>query len=191
MQEPFWSRAPRSSSVLLAALIAAVMTTRCGGDGNQDLATEESRVIEAAGEATEAERAAIREISAGWLQATRDRQADRVAAYFAPDAVVFQSGRTPVVGRESIRADIERDWAVNPDFTIEWQSSFLSVAGSGEMAWERGTWTFDPDGPRSSPPNQGAFLTVYEKVDGEWKVAADVGLPTGDARVESGRRAGS
>ena len=137
MQRPLWPRSPRSpGGFLIAVLFAAVMAIRCGEDRNQDL-TEESRDIVAAGEATEADRAAIREISAGWLQATRDRQAGRVAAYFAPDAIVFQSGRTPVVGRESIRGDIERDWAVNPDFTIEWQSSSLSVAGSGDMAWSR------------------------------------------------------
>lgn len=159
----------RRVSVLFVAMLIG-----CGGEETAP-----------AGDAA-AERAAIREISDGWLQNTRERRADVIADYFAPHAVVLKSGQAPIVGPEAIRADIERDWSINPDFTIDWESSSLTVAESGDLAWERGSWTFDPDGSAPAPEASGAFVTVYAKVDGEWKVVADIGVPTGegDSRQE-------
>lgn len=130
-------------------------------------------------EASPADRRAIREISEGWLRNARSRNAAAITTHFAPHAVVLQSGRAPIVGPDAIRADIEADWGRNPDFTIDWESTSLTVATSGDLAWERGTWTFDPDGPGPREQTAGAFVTIYEKIDGDWKIAADVGVSTG------------
>jgi hypothetical protein len=46
------------------------------------------------------------------------------------------------------------------------------------MAWERGTWTYDPDGAGEAEAVEGEYLTIYEKVGGDWKVVADMGSET-------------
>lgn len=158
----------RPGSLLLCALVAgAVACAEAGREG-------EAPQAETAG----ADEDAIRQISSGWLEHARARNADSVAAYFAPDAVVLQPGEPPTEGVQAIRADIAEEWAENPDFTVDWSTTSVEVAASGDMAWERGTWTFDPDGPGEADELRGEYITVYEKVDGEWKVAADVGVPT-------------
>lgn len=126
----------------------------------------------------EAEAQAIRDLSSAWLDQARARNAEAIAAYFAPDAVVLEEGEPAIIGPDAILADIEEDWAENPDFTIDWETLSVTVAASGDLAWERGRWTFDADGAGEAPTIGGEYITVYEKVDGEWKVAADVGVPT-------------
>lgn len=72
--------------------------------------------------------------------------------------------------------------------SIDWESASLTVAASGDLASEPGTWTFDPDGPGILPSTSG-YLTVHEKIDGRWMVAADVGVA--DAGSTVARRTGS
>ncbi|HZD06494.1 MAG TPA: nuclear transport factor 2 family protein, partial [Longimicrobiales bacterium] len=73
------------------------------------------------------------------------------------------------------------DWARNPRFTTDWETLSVKVAESGDLAWERGRWTFDPDGSGPAGVTRGEYLAVYEKIDGEWKIALSVGVPTGAA----------
>lgn len=127
---------------------------------------------------TEADAQAIRDLSSAWLEHANGRDADAIAAYFAPEGIVLEEGEPPIVGAEAIRADIEEDWAENPDFAVDWRTISVRVAESGDLAWERGQWTFDPDGAGARPDVSGEYITVWEKVDGEWKVAADIGVPT-------------
>lgn len=125
---------------------------------------------------------AIRTLSADWLAWAQARDAASIAGLYGPDGVVLEVGRAPVVGPAAIQADLEADWAVNPDFVVNWAPARISVARSGDMAWERGRWTFDADGPGPARTSQGEYVTVYEKVDGSWKVAVDIGLSTDPAR---------
>jgi uncharacterized protein (TIGR02246 family) len=125
-----------------------------------------------------AETQAIQNVSNAWLDNIRERNAAAVAANFAPDGIVLNAGSRPVAGPDAIGADIAANWAVNPDFTIDWQSLDVSIAKSGDMAWERGRWTFDADGDGPAAASSGEFITVFEKVDGEWKVVVDIGVPT-------------
>lgn len=127
---------------------------------------------------TDDEEEVIRSLSASWLSYAQSRDAASIAELYGPDGVVLEAGRDPVVGPRAIEAEIEADWAVNPDFTVDWAPARISVARSGDVAWERGRWTFDADGPGPARTRQGEYVTIYEKVDGSWKVAVDIGLST-------------
>lgn len=125
-----------------------------------------------------AEKAAIQKVSDAWLQNIGERNAAAIAASFTSDGVVLNVGASPVSGPIAIEANIESNWAVNPDFTIDWQTQELSVSESVDMAWERGQWTFDADGDGPANASNGEYITVFEKIGGEWKVAVDIGVPT-------------
>jgi ketosteroid isomerase-like protein len=101
---------------------------------------------------------------------------DAAAAVIADDAVFFDQAEGSIVGLPAIRASMESDWAENPDFTVSWTTNAVDVASSGDMAWERGSWTYDPDGAGEAEEMTGEYVTVYKKVDGAWKAVADMGV---------------
>jgi len=123
-----------------------------------------------------AEAAAVEAVSMQWLEATRARDVEAATALFASDAVFFDQTEGSTEGIEAIRADIESSWAQNPDFVLSWSTNAVQVSSAGDMAWERGSWTYDPDGEGEAAATNGEYVTIYKKVDGVWKVASDIGV---------------
>jgi ketosteroid isomerase-like protein len=78
-------------------------------------------------------------------------------------------------GRAAIQAGLEDDFASSPETTVSWTSDAVNVAASGDMAYEIGTITRDPDGAGPQPAVNGAFVTVWRKIEGEWYAVADAG----------------
>lgn len=113
-----------------------------------------------------AEEQTIREYSQNWLAAEQDRDVLAVMSFMAADVTTIFDGKA-VVGRPAVQADTEARWEAYPDATIEWTTSFVHVAASGDLAFERGSWTAGDE--------FGEFVCVWKKVDGEWKVAVDAG----------------
>lgn len=122
-----------------------------------------------------AEEKAIWERSAEWLALAQAKDAAAIAStIFLPDAITVFEG---VVrnGAAEIQAGMEKEYADMPDATIAWTTNSVKLASSGDMAWETGAWTLDPDGAGEAAPISGSFVTVWSKVDGVWRVAADSG----------------
>ena len=67
------------------------------------------------------------------------------------------------------------EWADYPDATLTWTTSEVGVAASGDLAYEHGYWTSDPDGEGLEPEMHGEYLTVWKKIDGQWKALYDAG----------------
>jgi ketosteroid isomerase-like protein len=126
----------------------------------------------------EAEADAVEAVSMRWEQAAKARDLDAVMTVFAENAVTYPDDQPPAVGVAAIRAEIADDWEETPDAAIDWATTSVHVSEAGDMAWERGTWTFDPDGEGEAEAVEGEYLTIYEKVGGEWKVVADMGSET-------------
>jgi uncharacterized protein (TIGR02246 family) len=123
-----------------------------------------------------AEGAAVEAVSMQWLEAVQARDVDAATSLFAADAVFFDEDEGSIEGIEAIRADIASSWAENPDFTVSWSTDAVQVSAAGDMAWERGSWTFDPDGAGEAGDMNGEYVTIYEKVDGTWTVVSDIGV---------------
>ena len=121
-----------------------------------------------------AEEQAIRGASIIWLQATQAKDAATIDGIFDADAVTIFDGEI-YEGLAAIRANREEGWAEQPEGTITWTTTGLEVAASGDFAYERGNWTSDPDGAGEAPEEYGEFLTVWKKVEGNWKVLYDAG----------------
>ena len=111
---------------------------------------------------------AIRTISMQWLRAAQERDGAAVDAVFAPDAVSIFDGEVHE-GIEELRAEREAQWAENPSASVSWSTTTVEVAASGDLAYERGSWTFDPDGEGDAAEEQGEYVTVYRKTDGQWR----------------------
>jgi uncharacterized protein (TIGR02246 family) len=126
-----------------------------------------------------AEQQAIRDRSAAWMEAAQARDAATVAgSFYAKDAISAYDGNIRR-GREAIQAGMEQDMASTPDSAVSWTTDSVTVAASGDLAYETGTITSDPDGPGEKPALTGAFVTVWKKVGSEWYAVADAGTEAG------------
>lgn len=122
-----------------------------------------------------AEEQAIRDRSAEWLKlAVAEDVAGIVGGVYLPDAETLFDGEARN-GTAEIQAGMEKEMAAHPDSTISWTTTAVHVDPAGTMAWESGTWTFDADGAGEGAAVSGGFVTVWSKVDGTWRVAADTG----------------
>lgn len=121
----------------------------------------------------QAEEQAIRDADAAMLEAARGRDAAGFADAFAPDGRLMFPYAPTAEGQEDIQARSEDDFGT-PGFEVEWTTESIEIAESGDMAYSTGSYSVGMDTPDGPMEDEGKFLTVWEKVDGEWKVAADM-----------------
>jgi len=130
-----------------------------------------------------AEEKAIWDRSAEWLKLSQAKDtAAIVDTVFLPDAITVFDGNVRK-GSAEIKAGFDEEMAQMPDATLAWTTTSVKLASSGDMAWETGAFTFDPDGAGETPAASGNFVTVWSKVDGVWRVAADSGSTTKPAEA--------
>jgi uncharacterized protein (TIGR02246 family) len=125
-----------------------------------------------------AEEQAVRALSMRWLELDKAKDNAGIAALFADDGVMYREGAEPAVGSAAIQAALAAEDTQNPDETVEWTTDRVEVAPSGDLAVEQGTWTSTTPAAAGSTQASGKFLTVHRKVNGEWKVVADMSITT-------------
>lgn len=125
------------------------------------------------------EEQAIRAISMEWLELDRQRDAAKIAALFADDGRLLLGGVDPVVGAAAVRDFMTKDFEANPQRTIDWRTDRVEVAASGDFAVEYGSYSIK-NGTDRTEENRGSYVTVYRKIDGQWKVAADAPVLSAD-----------
>lgn len=122
-----------------------------------------------------AEAQAVRDRSAAWLQMAQAKDAAGVANdMYTANAVSMFDGEIHK-GSAELQANMEADIAASPDASFSWSTTDVQVAGSGDLAYELGSFTFDPDGAGEKPAVTGEFVTVWTKADGTWRAAVDAG----------------
>ena len=124
------------------------------------------------------EEQAIRSISMKWLELQKSHNAAGEAALFADDGVSYDMNQEPSVGPAAIQRRIIQDQKENPKEVVNWTTDRVEIATSGDMAVEYGSYTDTGSGLSGNETDQGKYVTVYRKVNGTWKVAADIGSST-------------
>lgn len=119
------------------------------------------------------EEQAITDVDRRLLAAAQAGDAAAFAALFAPDGQLLFPNRPRVTGREAIQAASAEDFAV-PGFRVEWQQSDVRIAQSGDLAVSTGSYQLTLTPPSGRIEDRGKYMTVWRKVDGEWRVAADM-----------------
>ena len=121
---------------------------------------------------------AIRESSARWQQALLARDADGQAAMFADDGVSYHDGQEPLVGPAAIRAWESRSKASHPKAIITSTTDAIEIAAAGDMAVQTGEGRLTNLGENGEDRkvHRQRFVTVWKKVNGEWKVAHDIAV---------------
>lgn len=146
----------------IPGVLGAVLLGACAGGGANASASN----------AGEAERE-IRELDAAWSRALSSRDLDAVMSYYAEDAV-FLAPHIPIVrGKAAIRARFAAR-LILPGYSASFEPTAISVARSGEMAYEIGAYRLvidDADGRTKT--TIGKHLVTWERRDGAWRVTAE------------------
>jgi uncharacterized protein (TIGR02246 family) len=115
----------------------------------------------------------LRDLSSGWAAAMEAKDVDKICPLFAADAVEMQANTPPVRGPEAICAWY-RGWLLAPNVKGSFKTDGFDIAVSGDFAAEHGTYTFITGQGDSTLQDTGKYLTVWKKVDGQWKVLYDM-----------------
>jgi len=108
-----------------------------------------------------------------WSKAAATRDAERVASFYADDAIAYPPGMPVAIGR----AAAQRVWAsffVNSTFKISWKTDHASV--NGDLGFTSGTYEDSYKGADGKPVAEtGKYVCVWKKQkDGRWKAAHDI-----------------
>lgn len=121
---------------------------------------------------TAAEADAIRALDRQWVAAIASGDVDAMAAFYADDATFMQPNAEAKTG-----AAIREAWAELaqlPGVSLSFEPTRIEVDGGGEMAIDIGTYAFSFEPPEGKVEDRGNYLVVWEKRNGQWKVAADM-----------------
>lgn len=154
---------PTLAALLLTGLVA------CAPPAEPPAPVEAQPVVDLA-----AEEQTIRDSSQQWLAAEQGRDLLTVMSFMDADVVTIFDGKV-VRGRAAVEADTQARWEAMGDTNVEWATGSVEIAASGDLAYERGSWTLDPGGLANPDAETGEFVCIWQKVDGEWKVVVDAG----------------
>ena len=121
----------------------------------------------------------IRTGEVNWNADWKSGDPGKVAAHYAPQAIVMVPGQAPVSGLEAIRAMAQKSMD-DPAFNLAFSSDKVDMAASGDLAASRGTFTLTATDPatKARTTTTGAFVTVYKpQPDGSWKAQWDMATP--------------
>lgn len=125
-----------------------------------------------------AEERAIREADARWLKAAQAKDVAGEAALIAPDGVLYRAHNQPIVGPAAVQAFETKFLAANPKSNVTWTTTAIHVADAGDIAVQTGETHVTGLGPKGDGKDESVFVTVWKKVNGEWRVAHDIGATT-------------
>lgn len=162
----------------LVALVFVVAVTACStkSDTTADTGMAAQGVVTPPADRT-VEAAAILKADSAWMRHVQSKNVDSVMSWYTPDAVSYGFGGTPAAGTDQIRANYtEFVKATITDPKI--LTNTVKFSDDGSMAYDHGTYTMTVAQPGGKPAREnGAYLNVWRKVDGQWKLVAEMGTP--------------
>ena len=112
-------------------------------------------------------------LDSDWSKAAVAKDIDKVASFYAEDAVAYPPNEPVAVGRKTAREVWARYFA-DPTFQISWKTTDAGV--DGNLGWTAGTYQDSfkaPDGKTAM--GTGKYVCVWRRgADGRWKAIRDI-----------------
>lgn len=103
------------------------------------------------------------------------KNVDTVMCCYDNDAVSIGSGKA-TKGLSDLRKSYNEAVKANAR-DITFQSDGVSFSDDGTMAWDYGTFSQTVDVKGKPTKQSGNFLNVWKRVDGKWKIVAEISSP--------------
>jgi ketosteroid isomerase-like protein len=118
------------------------------------------------------EEAAVRARSAAYLAAFQARNLELITGFLTPDAVLAFPNSPLLTGPAQVRTSVAEFLAAQ-NLSTTWSPARITVAGSGDLATEMGTYELGFDGPAGRVTDRGNYTTAWRKVGADWMIASD------------------
>lgn len=119
---------------------------------------------------------AISDIETQWNKDWAAKDADKIAANYADDAVIMTPGGDPMRGKDAIHNGLKQMIA-DPALSLTFQATKVDVAKSGDLGYSQGSYKMSMTNPvtKKVMEDHGSYVTTYHKqADGSWKAVADI-----------------
>ena len=119
---------------------------------------------------------AINDIETEWNKDWAAKDADKLAANYADDAVLMVPGGDPMQGKEAIHSGLKQ-MVADPALSLSFQATKVDVAKSGDLGYTQGAYKMTVMDPATHKVinDHGSYVTTYHKqADGSWKAVADI-----------------
>ena len=158
--------ASRRARPVLRSLLAAVgalallMATGCASTGGGD---------------AQASARWLAQLDDDWSAAAAARDVERVASYYADDAIAYPPNEPAAHGRAAAKA-VWAAYLADPSFSISWKTTHSEVSPGGDLGFTAGTYEDSFRGPDGRMVHEvGKYLCVWRKqADGSWKAIHDM-----------------
>lgn len=122
---------------------------------------------------------AVKALEAQWAAAWKARDAAKVTAQYAPDAIAMFPGMPALTGKDAIAAAVG-DALKDPAFDLQFSADQVMVSASGDLAYTRGTLTTKETDPKTHKTTDatGSYVAVYRhEADNSWKTILLISTP--------------
>jgi uncharacterized protein (TIGR02246 family) len=119
---------------------------------------------------------AIQDNEIQWVQDFASRDAAKITAHYADDAIVMTPGGPSASGKDAIQKAIA-GMVADPALSLKFQAAKVEVASSGDVGFTLGSYTLTFTDPHTKKlvNDHGSYVTTYRKQpDGSWKAVADI-----------------
>jgi uncharacterized protein (TIGR02246 family) len=125
-----------------------------------------------------ADAATINRLDSAWMRYVAAKNVDSIMTQYAPEAVTYYPGTPAARGADQIRGAYAAmtKLAISDAKVI---SNKIEFSDDGSMAVDHGISTMTAAEPGSKPSTMlGAYVNVWRKSGGEWKILVDMSEPT-------------
>jgi uncharacterized protein (TIGR02246 family) len=115
----------------------------------------------------------IRNIDKQWVAAVAKKDVKAIAQLYAADGAILAPGAPIARGRDAI-AKAWKGFVGLKDFSLTFEPTKISVAKSGDMAYDLGTYALSFTTDKGPVHEKGKYVVVWKKVGKTWKAMADI-----------------
>lgn len=111
----------------------------------------------------------LRDADLAFAKATHERRIEGLMEFFADDGAIIQDGKA-LTGKPAIREFYTPVFA-DKSFSLSWVPTKAEVSRDGTLGYTYG----DFEAKTANGTSRGMYVTVWRKVNGEWRVVLDLG----------------
>lgn len=118
---------------------------------------------------------ALKAADAALTQAVTKGDLEKVASFYADDAVLMPTAEPLISGKAAIRDEWRHIFGI-PGIQSESALKHIDVSRSGDMGYTRGIYTSRMAGPKGEPLTEpGKWLSIWRRqTDGQWRIVAEI-----------------
>lgn len=115
----------------------------------------------------------IRDLDKKWVGAVVRGDLAMIVGLYAPDGAFLLPNAPPAVGPEAVGAAWKGLMSL-PNVSLNFRPTRIDVAASGDLATDIGTYDLTFSGESGRVRDEGKYVVVWKKINGEWKVLVDI-----------------